>query len=64
MQPKSKEYWLAVATYGAPPPDRKSMTCEGDTGNDPFWGNGPCGTWRDWGDGRCAAGHTIIFLEN
>jgi hypothetical protein len=29
------------------------VTCEADTGT------GPCGTYLEWTDGRCACGHKI-----
>jgi len=29
------------------------LTCEGD------YGYGPCGSYVDWGDGRCSHGHEI-----
>lgn len=54
----SKRYWEFVATYGVPREDRDRITCEADTGH------GPCGRYRDWGRGRCAAGHPIVFLED
>lgn len=33
------------------------LTCEANTGH------GPCGTYRDWIGGQCAAGHSIMLAE-
>lgn len=48
-------YWGHVENYGVPPVDRDAITCEGDSGY------GPCGTYSDWGNGRCKSGHKITF---
>lgn len=53
----TKGYWASVAKYGVPLADRGEMTCEGDSGN------GPCGTYRDWGKGFCRKGHKIQFND-
>jgi hypothetical protein len=55
---RDKSYWETVSKYGVPVEDRDRITCEGDTGH------GPCGTYRDWGLGMCAKGHTIEFEED
>jgi len=34
-----------------------ALTCEGDSGY------GPCGTYLEWTDGRCACGHEIEIAD-
>ncbi len=57
----AEELAILAAGEGIPAehPMHDRITCEGDTGY------GPCGTYRDWADGRCAEGHRIeIEIED
>lgn len=57
QQHENNADWAIWATEGVPAEYRGRVTCEADRGY------GPCGTYRDWADGRCSEGHPISIED-